>query len=99
VDSPSHATINVYAQKKSKNIFTSNKGEELLGKESINISLQSRSKTMERFILNNDHFQLLVVYGTFLSCRSQNMLNNTILFQDYITIYVRTSMIPVSVCP
>ncbi|KAI8890240.1 hypothetical protein K501DRAFT_328618 [Backusella circina FSU 941] len=94
VDSPSHATINIYAQKKSKNIFTSNKGEVLLGKENINISLQSKSKTMERFILNNDNFQLLVVYGTFLSCRSQNMLNNTILFEDYITIYVRTSMIP-----
>lgn len=67
------------------------------------MSLHPKSKTTERFVLNSDpkqgqsnDFQLLVVHGTYISRRTQNMLNNTILFEDFITAYVRTSMVPVS---
>jgi hypothetical protein len=65
--------------------------------------LHAKSKTTERFVLKNDYksgqsgdIQLLVVHGTYVSRRTQNMLNNTILFEDYITAYIRTGMVPVS---
>ncbi|GAA5804651.1 hypothetical protein HPULCUR_010153 [Helicostylum pulchrum] len=102
VDGSTTATIRVYAQNKSSNIFSSrNKQEICLGTETIKVSLHPKSKTTERFVLNSDpkqgqsnDFQLLVVHGTYISHRTQNMLNNTILFEDFITAYVRTSMVP-----
>ncbi|KAI8076953.1 hypothetical protein BDF21DRAFT_364277 [Thamnidium elegans] len=102
VDGSATATIRVYAQNKSSSIFYSrNKQEICLGTETIKVSLHPKSKTTERFVLNSDpkqgqsnDFQLLVVHGTYISHRTQNMLNNTILFEDFITAYVRTSMVP-----
>lgn len=74
-----------------------------MGKETIRIALHPKSKTTERFVLNNNpntgqsnDIQLLVVHGTFVSRRTQSMLNNTILFEDFITAYVHTGMVPVS---
>ncbi|KAI7894872.1 uncharacterized protein EV154DRAFT_458747 [Mucor mucedo] len=105
VDGPATATISVYAQNKGTHFFSSrtNKQEICLGRETITVSLHPKSKTTERFVLNSDpkagqsnDFQLLVVHGTYISRRTQNMLNNTILFEDFITAYVRTSMVPVS---
>lgn len=106
MDGPTTATISVYAQSKGTHFFSSrtNKQEICLGRETIKVSLHPKSKTTERFVLNSDpkagqsnDFQLLVVHGTYISRRTQNMLNNTILFEDFITAYVRTSMVPVSV--
>lgn len=105
VDDQTTATISIYAQNKSSNLFQSRhqKQEICLGKESIHIALHPKSKTTERFVLNSNpnagqsnDIQLLVVHGTFVSRRTQNMLNNTILFEDFITAYVHTGMVPVS---
>lgn len=94
----------MYAQSKGGSIFNSRsqKQELCLGQETINITLNPKSKTTERFVLSNDpnagqsnDFQLLVVHGTYISRRTQNMLNNTILFEDFITAYVHTGMVPV----
>ncbi|CAO0797865.1 unnamed protein product [Mucor circinelloides] len=103
VDDQTTATISIYAQNKSSNLFQSRhqKQEICLGKESIHIALHPKSKTTERFVLNSNpsagqsnDIQLLVVHGTFVSRRTQNMLNNTILFEDFITAYVHTGMVP-----
>lgn len=105
VDDQTTATISVYAQNKSSHLFQSRhqKQEVCLGKEAIRIALHPKSKTTERFVLNSNpsaglsnDIQLLVVHGTFVSRRTQNMLNNTILFEDFITAYVHTGMVPVS---
>lgn len=112
VDGPTTATISIYAQNTGSNIFSSrnSKQELCLGSETIELSLHAKSKTTERFVLKNDYFntqnsnnnnksgdiQLLVVHGTYISRRTQNMLNNTILFEDFITAYIRTGMVPVS---
>lgn len=105
VDGPTTATISIYSQPTGGKIFSNraNKQNICLGSETINISMHAKSKTTERFVVKKDFksgqsgdVQLLVVYGTYLSRRTQNMLNNTILFEDYITAYVRTGMVPVS---
>lgn len=103
VDGPTTATISIYSQPTGGKIFSNraNKQNICLGSETINISMHAKSKTTERFVVKKDFksgqsgdVQLLVVYGTYLSRRTQNMLNNTILFEDYITAYVRTGMVP-----
>lgn len=105
MDGPTTATISIYSQPTGGKIFSNraNKQNVCLGSETINVSLHAKSKTTERFVVKKDYksgqtgdIQLLVVYGTYLSRRTQNMLNNTILFEDYITAYVRTGMVPVS---
>lgn len=105
MEGPTTATISVYSQPTGGKLFSSrsNKQNVCLGSETINISMHAKSKITERFVLKKDSksgqsgdVQLLVVYGTYLSRRTQNMLNNTILFEDYITAYVRTGMVPVS---
>ncbi|KAI8644325.1 hypothetical protein BD408DRAFT_340857 [Parasitella parasitica] len=106
VDNQTTATISIYAQNKSSSLFQSRsqKQEACLGQETIQIALHPKSKTTERFVLNSNpaagqsnDIQLLVVHGTFVSRRTQNMLNNTILFEDFITAYVHTGMVPVSI--
>ncbi|GAN09537.1 hypothetical protein MAM1_0273d09067 [Mucor ambiguus] len=103
VDDQTTATISIYAQNKGSSLFQSRhqKQEICLGKETIRIALHPKSKTTERFVLNSNpnaglsnDIQLLVVHGTFVSRRTQNMLNNTILFEDFITAYVHTGMVP-----
>lgn len=105
IDTASSATINVYSQNKGGGIFQNKnqKQEVCVGKEVIEIPLQPRSKTTERYVLNSDpkksqsnDLQLLVVYGTFVSHRTQNILNDTVLYEDFITIYVHAGMAPVS---
>lgn len=106
MDDQTTATVSIYAQNKSSHLFQSRqqKQEMCLGKETIRIALHPKSKTTERFVLNSNpdagglsnDIQLLVVHGTFVSRRTQNMLNNTILFEDFITAYVHTGMVPVS---
>jgi hypothetical protein len=99
IDAPTTATISVYAQNKGGHLFHSknHKQEVCIGQEVINIPLHPKAKATERFVLSQSHdLQLLLVHGTFVSDRTQNMMNNTILFEDFITAYVRGSAAPVS---
>ncbi|KAI8356707.1 hypothetical protein EDC96DRAFT_446174 [Choanephora cucurbitarum] len=102
IEQQTTATITVYAQTKSHSLFQKAKKEICLGVETIGLGLYPKAKTTERIVLHhstpgqNNTFQLLVVYGTYMSHRTQNMLNNTILFEDFVTVYVQTGMVPVS---
>ncbi|KAG0787155.1 hypothetical protein G6F29_009015 [Rhizopus arrhizus] len=90
IEEPTTATISVFA--KHKSLFGAKQQEVCLGKETIEIGLNLKQKTAERFVLNDNpnsgqsnDYQLLVVHGTYVSRRSQILLNNTVLFEDYIT--------------
>ncbi|RCH78155.1 hypothetical protein CU098_001205, partial [Rhizopus stolonifer] len=100
IEEPTTANITIYSQAK-QSLFQKAKKETVIGQETISISLYPKAKITERFVLNNNptvgqsnDFQLLVVHGSYMSHRTQNMLNNTILFEDFITLYVQTDMVP-----
>ncbi|KAG1457335.1 hypothetical protein G6F56_006633 [Rhizopus delemar] len=89
------ATFSVYA--KNRSLFGSKQQEVCLGKQTIQVALDHRQKSAERFVLNDDpssgqsnDYQLLVVHGTYVSRRSQILLNNTVLFEDYITAHIHS---------
>ncbi|KAI8329904.1 hypothetical protein BD560DRAFT_379154 [Blakeslea trispora] len=100
IEQQTTATLTVYAQTKNSHIFQKAKKEICLGTETIPLDLSPKAKTTERIVLcddlQNTTFQLLVVYGTYMSHRTQNMMNNTILFEDFVTVYIQTGMVPVS---
>ncbi|KAG0180003.1 hypothetical protein DFQ29_001377 [Apophysomyces sp. BC1021] len=96
VEKPTTATLTVYAQIRSSGMFNSRTQDKCIGKEAFKITMCAQQKQLQRFVIN-DHtqpsqsnaYQVLVVYGTFVSRRAQTLLNNTTLLQDFVTIYVR----------
>ncbi|CEG67594.1 hypothetical protein RMATCC62417_03999 [Rhizopus microsporus] len=95
IEEPTTATISVYA--KNRSLFGGKQNETCLGRETIPIHLQLKQKSTERFVLNSDpnsgqsnDFQLLVIQGVYVSRRSQTLLNNTVLFEDYITVHTHS---------
>lgn len=101
IEEPTTATISVYA--KNRSLFGGKQNETCLGRETIPIHLQLKQKSTERFVLNSDpnsgqsnDFQLLVIQGVYVSRRSQTLLNNTVLFEDYITVHTHSGQSQVS---
>jgi hypothetical protein len=101
IEEPTTATISVFA--KHKSLFGAKQQEVCLGREIIEIGLNLKQKTAERFVLNDNpnsgqsnDYQLLVVHGTYVSRRSQILLNNTVLFEDYITAHTHNGQFQVN---
>ncbi|KAI9256274.1 hypothetical protein BY458DRAFT_441879 [Sporodiniella umbellata] len=95
IEQDTQATLSVFA--KNRSLFGAKQQEVCLGKETIDIGLCYKPKSAERFVLNDDphlgqsnDYQMLVVHGTFVSRRSQILLNNTVLFEDYITAHIHS---------
>ncbi|KAF7732161.1 hypothetical protein EC973_006416 [Apophysomyces ossiformis] len=96
VDKPTTAVLTVYAQIRSSGMFNSRTQDKCIGKETFKITMCAQQKQLQRFTINNhaqpnqsNTYQILVVYGTFVSRRAQTLLNKTTLLQDFVTIYVR----------
>lgn len=44
----------------------------------------------------NNQYQVLVVYGTFVSSRVMTLLDNKLIYEGFITVYTRGKLIPAS---
>ncbi|KAI8985877.1 hypothetical protein BDB01DRAFT_786639 [Pilobolus umbonatus] len=102
VEEEGKATIHVYAQPRVNKLLSSmSKKETCIGRVSIDIPLHPKSKCTEKLIVStdsskgqNNDIQLVVVYGVYMSRRTQNMINSTKLYADYITLQIRVNNLP-----
>jgi hypothetical protein len=46
---------------------------------------------------SNDQYQVLVLYGIFVSSRVMTLLDNKLIYEGFITVYTRGKQIPVSI--
>lgn len=62
--------------------------------------MRPSEKKLKRITLKdaetNDQYQVLVVYGTYVSSRVMTLLDNKMIYEGFITVYTRGKLIPVS---
>ncbi|KAI9250754.1 hypothetical protein BY458DRAFT_444543 [Sporodiniella umbellata] len=72
--------------------------EQSLGSHEFQITLKPTEKKVERITLKPDEaeepFQVLVVYGTFVSPSVMRLLKNETIYKGYITVYTKGRAIP-----
>ncbi|KAG0745536.1 hypothetical protein G6F57_003438 [Rhizopus arrhizus] len=97
----STATLSVHSR--AKNFFGSisshfNKPEICLGSHEFDITISPSEKKIERITLQNsetdDQYQILVVYGTFVSTNVMTLLQNKLIYEGYITVYTKGRYTP-----
>ncbi|KAI7866172.1 hypothetical protein BDF14DRAFT_1816874 [Spinellus fusiger] len=100
---PTTVTISLYAQSTSSKLFGIKHKEQdtCVGEESLNVTLIPSEKHLQRFEIHNKSnsdkysaYQVLAVFGMYLSQRAQVVLEKTVLISDYVTVYVQGSMAP-----
>jgi hypothetical protein len=91
---------------RAKNFFGSisshfNKPEICLGSHEFDITISPSEKKIERITLQNsetdDQYQILVVYGTFVSTNVMTLLQNKLIYEGYITVYTKGRYTPVKI--
>ncbi|CAO3598635.1 unnamed protein product [Absidia cylindrospora] len=67
-----------------------------LGQKKYHAKLRPSEKQAEKVIFQygQDTYQVMVMRGTFMSNRAQSLLANQVLYADFITVYLRGSIIP-----
>ncbi len=62
--------------------------------------MRPSEKQLKRITLKdsetNNQYQVLVVYGTYVSSRVMTLLDNKRIYEGFITVYTRGKLIPVS---
>ena len=70
-----------------------------VGQHQFSIDMAPTPKQLQRQVIVDtstaQQYQILVVYGIYVSHRCQSMINQTLLMQDYLTIQVRGTFAPV----
>ncbi|KAF1804010.1 hypothetical protein FB192DRAFT_1279406 [Mucor lusitanicus] len=101
--SPSSTTLSIYAQPKTTlGAFNSRfrQPEVCLGSQVFKIPMRPCEKKLKRITLHdaegNNQYQVLVVYGTFVSSRVMTLLDNKLIYEGFITVYTRGKLIPAS---
>jgi hypothetical protein len=103
VEKPCSTTLSIYAQPKTR-LGALNprfrQPEVCLGSQVFKISMRPCEKKLKRIIIQdtetNNQYQVLVVYGTFVSSRVMTLLDNKLIYEGFITVYTRGKLIPVS---
>ncbi|KAK4520196.1 uncharacterized protein ATC70_008327 [Mucor velutinosus] len=101
VEKPSSATLSIYAQPKTTlGAFNSRfrQPEVCLGSQVFKIPMRPCEKKLKRITIQdaegNNQYQVLVVYGTFVSSRVMTLLDNKLIYEGFITVYTRGKLIP-----
>ncbi|KAI8379806.1 uncharacterized protein BYT42DRAFT_341441 [Radiomyces spectabilis] len=104
IEDPTVVSLNLYAQPKGKAMFSSEnrRQDRCIGSVSFNVNLFSEQKRLQRFsIINysdNDcqptGYELLAVTGTYVSSKSQALIQNRALYDDYVNIYINSKGVP-----
>lgn len=107
VEGPFVANLSIYSQSKGSSFLRGNKRalEVCLGKESIEFdTVGPVEKRIHRIDLkgwpensSTDNFQILVSIGLHVNHRTMAVVNQTRFYEDYLTVYVRGGMTPVSI--
>ncbi|ORX45547.1 hypothetical protein DM01DRAFT_334194 [Hesseltinella vesiculosa] len=103
VDEPCQATLSIYAKQRSgMQIFQqrshSMQQDTCVGQHHFNVDLRPSPKHLQREVIvdvaSGQTYQILVVYGVYISQRCQTVLNQTLLMEDFLTIQVRGTFAP-----
>ncbi|KAI9309245.1 hypothetical protein BJ944DRAFT_41065 [Cunninghamella echinulata] len=102
ITEPRDATICIYSKKKTGIPFSQTKyqmsqQEQYIGHHNFNIQLSSTQKNVQRHVMVDQyghHFQIVVVYGVYISHRCQTMINQSVLIEDNLTVQVRGTSTP-----
>lgn len=74
--------------------------EVCLGSQEFKIPMRPSEKKLKRITIQNsetnEKYQVLVIYGTFVSSRVMTLLDNKMIYEGFITVYTRGKLIPVS---
>ncbi|KAI9020254.1 hypothetical protein CLU79DRAFT_704098 [Phycomyces nitens] len=96
IDEPSSITLKVYSQPRSRIHRISNRTpEECVGQHRFDATLERCDKKLRRYTLEGGEsgsgatYQVLVVFGTYVSHQAQTLLTNRPVFAGYMTLYVR----------
>jgi hypothetical protein len=103
VDRPTTTKLSIYAQPKTAIGALNSRfrqPEVCLGTQEFKIPMRPSEKKLKRITLQdtetNDQYQVLVVYGTYVSSRVMTLLDNELIYEGFITVYTRGKLIPVS---
>ncbi|CAO3613193.1 unnamed protein product [Mucor hiemalis] len=101
VDRPTTTKLSIYSQPKTAfGAFNSRfrQPEVCLGTQEFQIPMRPSEKQLKRITLRdnetNDQYQVLVVYGTYVSSRVMTLLDNKRIYEGFITVYTRGKLIP-----
>ncbi|KAL0086969.1 hypothetical protein F4703DRAFT_1927835 [Phycomyces blakesleeanus] len=103
VSEPTMATISLYTQPRSASLFNlRGRADDIcVGEESFHITLNPKEKHFQRFDIHDksqpnkySSYQVLAVFGMYISQRSQVLINDTVLIAGYVTVYVQGPMAP-----
>ncbi|KAI8337192.1 hypothetical protein BC941DRAFT_470928 [Chlamydoabsidia padenii] len=103
VDESCNATLTIYAQHRpGVQLFyprTQQSHQDIcVGKHQFQIHLSPTQKHVQRHVItdhtNGQSYQVLVVFGVYVSHRSQTIINNSKLMEDYLTMQVRGTFTP-----
>lgn len=103
VEKPSSTTLSIYAQPKTTLGALNSRfrqPEVCLGSQVFKIPMRPCEKKLKRITIqdaeSNNQYQVLVVYGTFVSSRVMTLLDNKLIYEGFITVYTRGKLIPAS---
>jgi hypothetical protein len=104
VDKPSTTRLSIYVQAKTTFGALNSRfrqPEVCLGSQEFKITMRPSEKKLKRITVqdkeSNDQYQVLVLYGTYVSSRVMTLLDNKLIYEGFITVYTRGKLIPVSV--
>ncbi|KAI7870329.1 hypothetical protein BDF14DRAFT_1955281 [Spinellus fusiger] len=95
-DQPSKIVLKVYSHSHSiLHTLTGNTSETCVGQHIFQVNLNPLDKKLRRYTLEDSDsssgasYQVLVIFGTYVSKDAQMMINNSCIYAGYITLYVR----------
>ncbi|KAI8368986.1 hypothetical protein BD560DRAFT_304388, partial [Blakeslea trispora] len=101
VDKFSVATLSIYAQPKTAlSVLNSrfNQPEVCLGTQEFKIPMRPFEKKLKRITIldkdTHDQYQVLVVFGTYVSSRVMTLLDNKRIYEGFLTVYTKGKLIP-----
>ncbi|ORZ15102.1 hypothetical protein BCR42DRAFT_492048 [Absidia repens] len=103
VDESCNATLSIYSQQRAGvQLFyprAQQQNQDIrVGQHQFQIHLSPTQKHVQRQVItdhsNGQSYQVLVVFGVYVSHRSQTMINNSKLMEDYLTMQVRGTFTP-----
>ncbi|EPB85898.1 hypothetical protein HMPREF1544_07314 [Mucor circinelloides 1006PhL] len=96
VEKPSSTTLSIYAQPKTTLGALNSRfrqPEVCLGSQVFKIPMRPCEKKLKRITIqdaeSNNQYQVLVVYGTFVSSRVMTLLDNKLIYEGFITRWAR----------
>ncbi|KAL0078878.1 hypothetical protein J3Q64DRAFT_1676282 [Phycomyces blakesleeanus] len=98
IDEPSSITLKVYAQPRTMLHRISHRApEECVGQHRFDATLEYSDKKLRRYTIGDGEtsgsgaatYQVLVVFGTYVSHQAQTLLTNRPVFSGYMTLYAR----------